>query len=145
MDGAAEEAYPLRVRCGGADTSTRGPSETGVTRTEASRSQKLKTLGNAPQTKVRVTDRRAVDVALGQARLNREEELVLRLRHGLGLAHETALEFRGGNVELRARLALMEASALEHLAEASAAAHEAAVEDAHELRLGALVDRLRRI
>ncbi len=105
----------------------------------------MNTLGNAPQTKVRVADRRTVDVALGHARLSREEELVLRLRHGLGLASDTALEFRTGGVELRARLALMEAAALDHLAEASAAAHEAAAADAREQRLGALADRLRRI
>ncbi len=100
---------------------------------------------NATQTKVRVTDRRAVDVALGRARLSREEELVLRLRHGLSAARETTLEYRGAGVELRARLALMEAAALDHLAEVAEAAREAAIVDARESRLGALVDRLRRI
>ncbi len=100
---------------------------------------------NAIQTKVRVADRRTVDVALGRARLSRDEELVLRMRHGFAAAPETTLEYRGASVELRARLALMEAAALDHLAETAEAAREAALVDARETRLGTLVDRLRRI
>ena len=51
--------------------------------------------------------------------LTREEELVVRMRNGLGEAGDFPLEFRGtGNEELSARLGLIEATLLAEMHDA---------------------------
>jgi len=66
-----------------------------------------KTTRTAVQTKT-LTERRA-----GAEPLTRDEELVVRMRRGLGEPGDFALEQRGtGHEETRARLAMMEAALL---------------------------------
>ena len=75
--------------------------------------------------------------AFEQAGLTREEELVLRLRHGVSAPAATVLSFRGeGQPELQAQLAFIEASALDQLRSQDADAADG--EDA-------IIDRLRSI
>ncbi len=70
----------------------------------------------ATTAKVRVTERRELATAFREAQLSREEELVLRMRHGIPEPRAAALEFRGqGHPELAAKLAMMELAALEEL------------------------------
>lgn len=65
---------------------------------------------------VTVTERRELHKALGRVDLTREEELVLRMRHGISASATTKLEWRGqGEPELAAKLAMIEADALEEL------------------------------
>lgn len=65
---------------------------------------------------VTVTERRRLQKALGRVDLSREEELVLRLRHGITAAGSTSLVYRGqDDPELSAKLAMMEAELLEQL------------------------------
>lgn|GEM_PF-1302938 len=102
--------------------------------------------GNTTTTRVRVADRRTVEIAIERADLSREEELVLRLRHGLSLSHETSLSFRGGASEdLSARLALMEVSAIEHMADAEQSRREAAEAEASDKATQSVIDRLRQL
>ena len=59
------------------------------------------------------TTRREVERAMRRADLSREEELVLRMRHGIVASASTPLEFRGqGQREIAAKLALIEAEAV---------------------------------
>lgn len=102
--------------------------------------------GNATTSRVRVADRRTVETAIARAHLSHEEENVLRMRYGLTLAPEAALAFRdGASDELRARLALMELSAIEHLSAAEDARREAAEAEANAAATQAVIDRLRRL
>ena len=106
----------------------------------------MKTSGTATTTRVRVADRQMVETAFERAQLSREEELVLRLRHGLGVSPQTALAFRdGASPELRARLALMELSAIEHMADMEAARVEAVEAEAREAATLSVIERLRRM
>lgn len=68
------------------------------------------------ETRQRVLTRQDVEQAIGQGIFSLEEELVLRMQHGVGLAPEAALTFRGqDNEELKVKLAMMEQSILEEL------------------------------
>lgn len=59
------------------------------------------------------TSRRELQRALRRADLTREEELVLRMRHGIPASESTPLEYRGqSHPELAAKLALIEADAV---------------------------------
>lgn len=70
---------------------------------------------------VTVTERRELQKALVRVDLSREEELVLRLRHGIPVARSTPLEYRGqGDPELSAKLGMIEADLLDHLRPAAA-------------------------
>ena len=61
-----------------------------------------------------LTGERELQKALRQARLTREEELVLRMRLGIPEAPSAKLEFMGtDDPELAAKLAMIEAQALE--------------------------------
>jgi len=65
---------------------------------------------------VSITERRQLQKALQRVELSREEELVLRLRHGIGAARSTPLAYRGQeDPELSAKLAMMEAELLEQV------------------------------
>ena len=65
---------------------------------------------------VTVTERRELQKALVRVELTREEELVLRLRQGIPVTREALLEYRGqGEPELSAKLAMIEADALDRL------------------------------
>lgn len=106
----------------------------------------MKLSATATTTRVRVADRQMVETAFERAHLSRDEELVLRLRHGLAVSPETALAFRdGASPEMRARLALMEISAIEHMADTEAARQEAAEEEAREAATQSVIERLRRL
>jgi len=106
----------------------------------------VKIQGNRTTSRVRVAERQAVETAIARASLSREEELVLRLRHGLSVAPDMALAFRAGNsVELRARLSLMEMAAVEHLEAAAAKRREAVEADAREKAEREVAERLRRL
>jgi len=62
---------------------------------------------------VTVTEKSELHGALRGAGLSREEELVLRMRHGLSAPRGAQLEFRGqGDPELATKLAMIEADAL---------------------------------
>ncbi|TNF32384.1 MAG: hypothetical protein EP329_10370 [Deltaproteobacteria bacterium] len=79
---------------------------------------------------VTVTERRQLQNALLRVELSREEELVLRLRHGIAAAGSTPLAYRGQeDPEMSAKLAMMEAELLDQLrpsqVEAEAAEGEA--------------------
>lgn len=90
---------------------------------------------------VTVTERRELQRALVRVDLSREEELVLRLRHGIAVADETPLAFRGQrDAELKAKLALIEADALEHVRSAPAPA-----DPAGEAIKQAIIARLRKL
>lgn len=76
--------------------------------------------------------RTQIGEAFEQAGLTREEELVLRLRHGISAPVATTLSFRGeGQPELQAKLAFIEASAIDALraGEVDAGADEDAIID----------------
>ena len=91
---------------------------------------------------VRTLAQRDASKALSRVRLSREEELVLRLRHGIPAPKSTQLEYRGqSHPETAAALALMEASLLEHLR----GAPEAPEELTGEALKGAIIDRLRKL
>ena len=81
--------------------------------------------------------RTQIGEAFEQAGLTREEELVLRLRHGISAPAATTLSFRGeGQPELQAKLAFIEASAIDALRAGEAEADQD--EDA-------IIDRLKSI
>lgn len=90
--------------------------------------------------RVRVSDKE-LGLAFRQAQLTREEELVLRMRHGVAEAREAALEFRGQHIpEIAAKLAMMEAAALDELRDREPA------EDPRESATKArIIDRLKRL
>lgn len=72
--------------------------------------------GSATTARVRVTERRELVTAFREAHLTREEELVLRMRHGVPEARTATLEFRGqSHPEIAAKLAMMELAALEEI------------------------------
>ena len=67
-------------------------------------------------TERRTATRREVLKALRKTELTHEEELVLRMRMGLSEPGSTTLEYRGQqNEELSAKLALIEAEALDRV------------------------------
>lgn len=71
---------------------------------------------------VTVTERRELQKALVRVDLSREEELVLRLRHGVPAEHTTPLDYRGqDDPELSAKLAMIEAELLDQLRPVAAA------------------------
>ena len=64
----------------------------------------------------RLLTREEVSRVLPRVELDPEEELVIRLRYGIGLAPEDKLSYVGqGNEELEARLALIEKAILDML------------------------------
>jgi len=64
----------------------------------------------------RLLTREEVGRVLPRVELTPEEELVIRLRYGIGLAPEDKLSYVGqGNEELEARLALIEKAILDML------------------------------
>jgi DNA-directed RNA polymerase sigma subunit (sigma70/sigma32) len=70
----------------------------------------------------RVLTREEIARALPLAELTQEEELVLRLKYGIGLGADEQLTFVArGNEELDARLALIEKAILDLLEEGDAA------------------------
>ncbi len=65
--------------------------------------------------KVRVNDK-DLGAAFRQANLSREEELVLRMRHGISEPRTAQLEYRGQHIpEIAAKLAMMEAATLDEM------------------------------
>lgn len=99
--------------------------------------------GSAASTRVRVTERRELGTAFREAQLSREEELVLRMRHGIAEPRTATLEFRGqGQPEIAAKLAMMELAALEELqlgrATPAESPREAAVKQA-------IIERLKKL
>lgn len=98
---------------------------------------------SATTARVRVTERKDLGLAFREAGLTREEELVLRLRHGIAEPRSATLEFRGQDrPELAAALALMEMSALDELAARGAAPRQTAREAA---MTASVIERLKRI
>jgi len=97
----------------------------------------------ATSTRVRVKEQRELGTAFREARLTREEEIVLRMRHGIPEPREATLEFRGqGHPEIAAKLAMMELAALEELHERGTAP----VESPREVQVRqAIIERLKRI
>lgn len=93
---------------------------------------------------VTVTERRELHEALQGVELSREEELVLRLRHGIPAARSTHLDYRGqSDPEMSARLAMIEAEALAHARPEPAGQPEPS--DASDALKRALIDELRKL
>jgi hypothetical protein len=70
------------------------------------------------ETGLRTLTRDDVHAAVGGVVLSREEELLVRMRYGLGLSPTERLEFRGqDNEETRIKLAMMEQALLDELAQ----------------------------
>lgn len=102
-------------------------------------------MNGAPEgrSKVRVTERRELGTAFREAQLTREEELVLRMRHGIPESRSATLEFRGqGQTELSAKLAMMELAALEELQTRGTTPAESPRERAVKQ---AIIDRLKKL
>jgi hypothetical protein len=73
---------------------------------------------NRVETELRTLTREEIDVAVGGDVLNREEEVLVRMRYGLSLGAGDHLEYRGqDNEETRIKLAMMEKALLDELAE----------------------------
>ncbi len=90
-------------------------------------------------TRAKTATRRDVNKAMRKAELTREEELVLRMRHGIDESGHTRLEFRGqDHPEIAAKLAMIEADALTHIRP-----HEASAEDASAALKSSIIDELR--
>jgi hypothetical protein len=97
----------------------------------------------ATTAKVRVTERRELGTVFREAHLSREEELVLRLRHGVPEPRTATLEFRGqGHPEIAAKLAMMELAALEELQTRGAVPAESPREAAVKQ---AIIERLKKL
>lgn len=80
------------------------------------------------RTSERLLTREEVASTLPRVTLTPEEEIVIRLRYGLGMQPEEKLSFRGkGNDELEAKLALIEKTILDQL-EAEAEGHSNATD-----------------
>ncbi len=70
------------------------------------------------KTKLRTLTREEIHAAVGDDVLNREEEILVRMRYGFGLDASDHLQFRGQeNEETRIKLAMMEKALLDELAE----------------------------
>lgn len=68
------------------------------------------------KTRDKVLTKERLARALEMVELSPEEEVVIRLRYGIGLGPEGKLSFRGGsNEELKIRLAMVEKSVLDCL------------------------------
>lgn len=93
-------------------------------------------------TRTTTATRRDVKKAMRKADLTREEELVLRMRHGMEVPGHTRLEFRGqDNSEIAAKLAMIESDALAHMRP-----HEApSPEEASEALKHSIIDELRKL
>jgi len=90
--------------------------------------------------RVRVQDK-DLGAAFRQANLSREEELVLRMRHGIAAPRETQLEYRGQHIqEIAAKLAMMEAATLDELR-----GHEPADDPRQSAMKARIIERLKRI
>lgn len=90
--------------------------------------------------RVRVQDK-DLGAAFRQANLSREEELVLRMRHGISEPRTARLEYRGQqNQEIAAKLALMEAATLDELR-----GHEQPEDPRQSAMKARIIERLKRI
>ena len=70
------------------------------------------------KTELRTLTREEIHAAVGESVLNREEEILVRMRYGLSLDGTDDLDFRGQeNEETRIKLAMMEKALLDELAE----------------------------
>ena len=70
------------------------------------------------KTRLRTLTREEIHAAVGEDVLSREEEILVRMRYGLGLEASDRLEFRGQeNEETRIKLAMMEKALLDELAD----------------------------
>lgn len=91
--------------------------------------------------RVRVQDK-DLGAAFRQANLSREEELVLRMRHGISEPRTARLEYRGQHIqEIAAKLALMEAATLDELR----AAQEPPEDPRQSAMKARIIERLKRI
>lgn len=92
--------------------------------------------------RVRVSEK-DLGAAFRQANLGREEELVLRMRYGIAEPRGATLEYRGQHIpEIAAKLAMMEAAALDEMR----ATQSAPSDDPHDSALKAkIIDRLKRL
>jgi len=107
------------------------------------------------QTERRVALRTVTQAALERAGLSNQEAQVVRMRHGLGEAHDAPLCQRGLEFdEIRAKLSMMEAAAIEALREAATpatsvapAAPSAGVASVpvDEAKKHAIIERLKRM
>lgn len=101
-----------------------------------------KTRSTTTTRSVTATERRELQKGLQRVEMTREEELVLRMRHGIGAPRTTRLEFRGQNdPELSAKLAMIEADALAQVRPKA----EAEVDLEGEALKRAIIERLKRI
>lgn len=92
-------------------------------------------------TRAATATRRDVKKAMRKAELTREEELVLRMRHGIDEPGHTRLEFRGqDHPEIAAKLAMIEADALAHMRPREASPEEASAALKHSI-----IDELRKL
>jgi len=70
------------------------------------------------ETELRTLTREEIHAAVGEKVLNRDEELLVRMRYGLDLDAGDRLEFRGQeNEETRIKLAMMEKALLDELSD----------------------------
>lgn len=99
--------------------------------------------GGAPTNRVRVSERRELRTAFRDAQLTREEELVLRMRHGIQEPRGATLEFRGQDQpEIAAKLAMMELATLQEIRARSAGP----VESPREVAIKrAIIERLKKL
>ncbi len=78
----------------------------------------------------RVLTRSVIKRALPFTELTAEEEIVLRMRYGIGIDSDTRLSYRGtGNEELQIRLALIECAILDELEERNASSTTLPMDD----------------
>jgi hypothetical protein len=82
------------------------------------------------KTREKLLTKEQVARALPLVDLSPEEEIVIRLRYGIGMQPEDKLTFRGkGNDELEARLALLEKAILEQLEDQGGTGDAADIDD----------------
>lgn len=101
-----------------------------------------KTRSTTTTRSVTATERRELHKGLTRVEMSRDEELVLRMRHGIAAPRTTRLEFRGqADPELSAKLAMIEADALAQVRPKV----EAEVDLEGEALKRAIIERLKRI
>lgn len=82
------------------------------------------------KTREKLLTKEQVARALPLVDLSPEEEIVIRLRYGIGMQPEDKLTFRGkGNEDLEARLALLEKAILEQLEDQGGADDASDIDD----------------